>query len=74
MAGLPSSLEGIKTILLFPLLGIAVTGFIMHFVVNNPLSALNTAISNWLTGLGTGNAVLLGIVLGLMMAIDMGAL
>ncbi|GIN42214.1 PTS fructose transporter subunit IIABC [Heyndrickxia oleronia] len=72
LAGLPSSLEGIKTILLFPLLGIAVTGFIMHFVVNNPLSALNTAISNWLTGLGTGNAVLLGIVLGLMMAIDMG--
>lgn len=72
LAGLPSSLEGIKTILLFPLLGIAITGFIMHFVVNNPLSALNTAISNWLTGLGTGNAVLLGIVLGLMMAIDMG--
>lgn len=72
LAGLPSSLEGIKTILLFPLLGIAITGFIMHFVVNNPLSALNTGISNWLTGLGTGNAVLLGIVLGLMMAIDMG--
>lgn len=72
LEGLPSSLEGIKTILLFPLLGIAITGFIMHFVVNNPLSALNGAISNWLTDLGTGNAIFLGIVLGLMMSIDMG--
>ncbi len=72
LAGLPSSLEGIKTILLFPLLGIAITGFIMHFVVNTPLSALNTWISNWLSSLGTANAVLLGVILGLMMAIDMG--
>ncbi|MFS0615149.1 fructose-specific PTS transporter subunit EIIC [Lederbergia ruris] len=72
LAGLPSSLEGIKTILLFPLLGIASTGFIMHFVVNTPLSALNTWVSNWLSSLGTANAVLLGVILGLMMAIDMG--
>lgn len=72
LAKLPTSLEGIKTILLYPLLGIAITGFIMHFVINTPFSLLNSAISNWLTGLGTGNAVFLGIVLGLMMAIDMG--
>lgn len=72
LANLPSSLEGIKTILLFPLLGIAMTGFIMFFVVNKPFNMLNTAISDWLTGLGTGNAIFLGIVLGLMMAIDMG--
>src|SRR5690625_5686914 len=65
---LPRSLEGIKTILLFPLLGIAISGFIMHFVVNNPLGALNIAISDWLTNLGTGNAVLLGLILGLMMS------
>ncbi|MEW9053134.1 MAG: fructose-specific PTS transporter subunit EIIC [Neobacillus sp.] len=72
LAGIPSSLEGIKTILLYPLLGIAITGFIMLFVVNKPVGALNTAISDWLSGLGTGNAILLGIILGLMMAFDMG--
>ncbi|MGM0899640.1 MAG: PTS fructose transporter subunit IIABC [Bacillota bacterium] len=69
---LPASLEGIKTILLYPLLGIALTGFIMIFLVNEPVGALNEGISNWLSGLGTGNAVLLGAVLGLMMAVDMG--
>ncbi|MBX9974885.1 PTS fructose transporter subunit IIABC [Cytobacillus firmus] len=71
-AGLPSSLEGIKTILLYPLFGIAITGLLMLYVVNKPVGALNTAITEWLSGLGTGNAVLLGIVLGLMMAFDMG--
>jgi fructose PTS system EIIBC or EIIC component len=69
---LPTSLEGIKTILLYPLFGIALTGFIMIFLVNEPVGALNEGISNWLSGLGTGNAVLLGAVLGLMMAVDMG--
>ncbi|GAM15878.1 PTS fructose transporter subunit IIABC [Mesobacillus selenatarsenatis] len=71
-AGLPASLEGIKTILLYPLFGIALTGFIMLFLVNKPVGALNQAITDWLSGLGTGNAVVLGIVLGLMMAFDMG--
>lgn len=71
-AGLPSSLEGIKTILLYPLFGIAFTGLLMLYVVNKPVGALNTAITEWLSGLGTGNAVLLGVVLGLMMAFDMG--
>lgn len=70
--GLPASLEGIKTILIYPLLGIAFTGLIMLYVVNGPVGALNTGISEWLSGLGTGNAVLLGIVLGLMMSFDMG--
>lgn len=71
-AGLPASIEGIKTILIYPLLGIALTGFIMIYVINKPVGALNTAITEWLSGLGTGNAVLLGILLGLMMAFDMG--
>ena len=44
----------------------------MLFVVNKPVAWLNTAISDWLSGLGTGNAVLLGIVLGFMMSFDMG--
>lgn len=69
---LPASLEGIKTILLYPLLGIALTGFIMLYVVNKPVGALNTSVSDWLSDLGTGNAVLLGIILGLMMSFDMG--
>ncbi|MEH7544561.1 PTS system D-fructose-specific IIA component (F1P-forming) (Frc family) /PTS system D-fructose-specific IIB component (F1P-forming) (Frc family) /PTS system D-fructose-specific IIC component (F1P-forming) (Frc family) [Neobacillus bataviensis] len=69
---MPASLEGIKTILLYPLLGIALTGFIMLFVVNKPVGALNQAISHWLSNLGTGNAVLLGVILGAMMSFDMG--
>jgi fructose PTS system EIIBC or EIIC component len=72
LAGLPRSLEGIKAILLFPLLGIAITGFIMLYAVNGPVGKINTGITNWLTDLGTGNAILLGIVLGLMMSFDMG--
>ena len=72
LKGLPASLEGIKTILLYPLLGIALTGFIMVYVINQPLGTLNTAITDWLSGLGGANAVLLGIILGLMMAFDMG--
>ena len=71
-AGLPRSLEGIKSILIYPLLGIAITGFMMHYVINNPVAWVNKEIADWLTGLGTGNAVLLGIVLGLMMSFDMG--
>jgi fructose PTS system EIIBC or EIIC component len=71
-AGLPASLEGIKTILLYPLFGVALTGFLMLYLVNEPVGAINEGISTWLSGLGTGNAVLLGIVLGLMMAVDMG--
>ena len=44
----------------------------MHYVINNPVAWVNKEIADWLTGLGTGNAVLLGIVLGLMMSFDMG--
>lgn len=72
LAGLPQSLEGIKSILLYPLFGIFSTGIIMLYVVNKPVGILNKGIAHWLTDLGTGNAVLLGIVLGLMMSFDMG--
>lgn len=72
LSRLPRSLEGIKAILLFPLLGIAITGFIMLYAVNGPVGKINAGITNWLTDLGTGNAILLGIVLGLMMSFDMG--
>lgn len=71
-SGLPKSLEGIKPVLLFPVFGILITGLIMLFVVIEPVVALNTAMENWLGGMGTGNLLFLGLILGGMMAIDMG--
>jgi PTS system fructose-specific IIC component len=71
-AGLPRSLEGIKSILIYPLLGIAITGLIMQYAIDTPVTWLNKEITHLLSGLGTGNAVLLGIVLGMMMSFDMG--
>ena len=67
----PRSLEGAKSILLLPLLGTVLTGFVM-LAVNIPMAAINTAMNDFLGGLGGGSAVLLGIVLGGMMAVDMG--
>ncbi|RXY99054.1 MULTISPECIES: PTS fructose transporter subunit IIABC [Fictibacillus] len=69
---LPQSLEGIKPVLLYPVFGILITGLIMLFVINDPVQALNEALSSWLQGLGKGNAILVGLLLGGMMAIDMG--
>lgn len=65
---LPESLDGVKPVLLYPLLGIFLIGVIMQFVVEPPIGALNTAINNGLNGLNGASAV----VLGGMMAIDMG--
>ncbi|WP_134686572.1 PTS fructose transporter subunit IIABC [Brevibacillus migulae] len=71
-AGLPETLEGIKPMLLYPLFGILFTGFIMIYVVSDPVAAANAALSDWLKNMGQGNAIILGIVLGAMMAFDMG--
>ncbi|XXM70565.1 PTS fructose transporter subunit IIABC [Lysinibacillus sphaericus] len=68
----PAALEGIKPVLIYPLLGIFITGFIMLQFLVEPLSTVNSGIQNWLDGLGTGNLVLLGLILGGMMAVDMG--
>ncbi|WP_406686387.1 fructose-specific PTS transporter subunit EIIC [Rossellomorea vietnamensis] len=68
----PSALEGIKPVLIYPLLSIFITGVIMLQFLVEPLSAVNTGIQNWLDGLGTGNLILLGLILGGMMAVDMG--
>ncbi|KIL49694.1 PTS fructose transporter subunit IIABC [Jeotgalibacillus soli] len=68
---LPAILDGLKPVLIYPLLGIFLTGFIMYFAVS-PLSAINEGITSWLDGLGTANLAILGIVLGGMMAVDMG--
>lgn len=69
---LPESLDGVKPVLLYPLLGIFLIGVIMQFVVEPPMGALNTAINNGLNGLNGASAVVLGVLLGGMMAIDMG--
>ena len=70
-AGLPRSLEGIRSILLLPLFGVFVTGFLM-FLVNIPMAAINTGLNNFLSSLSGSSAVLLGLLVGGMMAIDMG--
>lgn len=70
--GLPDALEGIKPVLIYPLLGILLIGAIIVFVVNPPVSALNNAMNNFLNGMGSGSKILLGAVLGGMMAVDMG--
>ena len=69
---LPESLDGMKPVLLYPLLGIFIVGIIMQFVVEPPIGALNTAINNGLNGLNGASAVVLGVLLGGMMAVDMG--
>lgn len=69
---LPESLDGMKPVLLYPLLGIFLVGVIMQFVVEPPIGALNKAINNGLNGLNGASAVVLGILLGGMMSVDMG--
>ena len=69
---LPESLDGMKPVLLYPLLGIFIVGVIMQFVVEPPIGALNAAINEGLKGLNGSSAVLLGALLGGMMSVDMG--
>ncbi|WP_057002268.1 PTS fructose transporter subunit IIABC [Agrilactobacillus composti] len=69
---LPHSLDGLKPILIFPVLGLLVVGAIMYFAVDPVFAVINAGITSFLKGMGTGNAVILGVVLGGMMSIDMG--
>ena len=69
--GLPQALEGIKPVLIYPLCGILVIGLVMC-AINPIVGALNAWITNLLNGMGTGSIVVLGILLGAMMATDMG--
>lgn len=69
---LPRALEGTKPVLLYPFIGIVLMGAIMIFLVNPPMGAFNEWLNSTLAGMGEGSKVLLGIVLGGMMAIDFG--
>ena len=71
-SGLPVQLEGIKPVLLYPVFGLLITGVVMQKVVIPPVVALNEMLTGWLNGLNGTNAILLGLILGAMMAIDMG--
>lgn len=71
LAGIPRALEGIRSILLLPLLGVFATGFLM-LAVNIPMTAINTGLNNFLSSLSGSSAVLLGLLVGGMMAVDMG--
>lgn len=69
---LPDSLEGIKPVLLYPLLGVFIVGVIMTYLVEPPIGALNTMINNGLNSMNGASVILLGALLGGMMSVDMG--
>lgn len=69
---LPDSLEGLKPVLLYPLFGILLMGAIIIFIINPPVAAINTGLTNFLNSMGESSKIILGVILGAMMAIDMG--
>lgn len=69
---LPESLDGIKTVLLYPLLGIFLIGIAMNFAVEPPIGWLNTALNNGLSSMNGASSIVLGLLLGAMMAADLG--
>lgn len=68
----PRALAGIMPVLVIPLLSTAVVGLLMYVIVGRPIALITEGLTNWLNGLSGTNAVLLGILLGLMMCFDMG--
>ena len=70
--GLPKSLDGLKPVLLYPLISIFVVGMIIVVALNPIMSEVNVIITNFLNHLGGANRILLGLVLGMMMAADLG--
>jgi len=70
-SNMPESMEGLKPILIFPVLGLFITGGIMTIILG-PIASINNGMIAFLNGLGTSNLIVLGIVLGGMMAVDMG--
>ncbi|WP_313466813.1 PTS fructose transporter subunit IIC [Carnobacterium sp.] len=69
---LPPRVAPVKTMIIIPLVASTVIGFLTIYVIGSPIAAMNTALTNWLQGMSEGNAILLSIILGAMMAVDMG--
>ncbi|MFD9068703.1 PTS fructose transporter subunit IIABC [Streptomyces lasiicapitis] len=69
---IPPVLRGIMPVVVIPLISAAVVGFLMFLVVGKPIASLQSALTDWLEGLTGANAVILGVVLGLMMCFDLG--
>jgi PTS system fructose-specific IIC component len=68
----PRGVAGVMPVVVIPLVSTAVVGLLMVIVIGQPIASATTHLTNWLNGLGGSNAVLLGAILGLMMAFDMG--
>lgn len=69
---LPKNLEGLKPVLIIPLLSTLAVGILMIYVVGTPVKSIMDGLTAWLTGMSSTNAVFLGLLLGAMMAFDMG--
>ncbi|MFM2480618.1 PTS fructose-like transporter subunit IIB [Celerinatantimonas sp. YJH-8] len=69
---LPTSVESLKPILLIPLLASAITGLAMIYVIGTPTAAIMAAMTSFLKHMGSANAILMGLILGLMMCFDLG--
>jgi len=69
---LPKTLQGIMPVLIIPVLGSISTGLILFYLIGKPVAMINQGMNNFLTGMSGANAIILGLVLGLMMALDMG--
>ncbi|MBD0690384.1 fructose-specific PTS transporter subunit EIIC [Streptomyces sp. CBMA123] len=68
----PRAIRGIMPVVVIPLLSVAVVGFLMFVVVGSPIASAMNGLTDWLNGLSGSNAILLGVLLGAMMAFDMG--
>ncbi|MEV6245767.1 fructose-specific PTS transporter subunit EIIC [Streptomyces sp. NPDC051742] len=68
----PAALRGIMPVVVIPLLSSVVVGFMMFLVIGKPIARLQKALTDWLSGLSGANAIILGVILGLMMCFDLG--
>ncbi|MFG2889817.1 fructose-specific PTS transporter subunit EIIC [Streptomyces sp. NPDC048248] len=69
---IPPVLRGIMPVVVIPLISSAIVGFLMFLVIGKPIAALQKALTDWLSGLSGANAIILGVILGLMMCFDLG--
>ena len=72
LSGLPASLEGVKPVLLYPVLGIFLMGALMQFIITPPVASINEWLLATLSSMDTSSRVMIGLIMGGMMAIDMG--